>query len=255
VRRTTILALGLLATLLALPAAAESFEVAVSYEGSGAWRTAFHARPPNPGGRADTNDVADASTQRWALRFARPLRLDPCTGSPCQSSDQVRGATGRSTVTGRIDHRHVDGLYPRLDAKVKCRLRRSTRAPATASVDAGLSADGSAMIVRVGDPVVDAAVNLPGACPQQGDSLDLILDNYFGPAFSFDEDFGAERWLTARPVSVPVARLRAGARVQVRLGPSRAAVPPRDCAVLHPSFERCTTGGSWSGTLTLAVKP
>src|SRR2546423_13227839 len=37
----------------------------VSYQGDGSYKTTFHATPPNPGSKPDTNDAPDSSKQSW----------------------------------------------------------------------------------------------------------------------------------------------------------------------------------------------
>src|SRR5205823_1946281 len=39
----------------------------------------------------------------------------------------------------------------------------------------------------------------------------------------------------------------------VPVAATRAGRPPADCAVAHPDMEQCSTGGSWSGELTLST--
>src|SRR4051794_17671493 len=37
----------------------------VTYQGKGSYATKFHATPPNQGGKPDTNNAHDTSTQAW----------------------------------------------------------------------------------------------------------------------------------------------------------------------------------------------
>src|SRR3954471_10102719 len=63
----------------------------VSYEGSGSYKTRFHATPPNPGEKPDTNDAWDSSTQSWKLRFNRSLVVPTC-GAPAEGGDDPCGS-------------------------------------------------------------------------------------------------------------------------------------------------------------------
>lgn len=239
------------------PAQRDAVRFSVAYQGSGAWHTAYHSEPPNEGGDHDVNDVHDASTQRWSLRYRGSLpvgRCPPGAAPGCPVVHDLLGATGRQTTTGRIDHRHRDGLYRQLDSGIRCDVRRSTRRLPRTALRARMSPDGSAVVLTAENPVTDAFELMPKACPKQGDSLDLILDNYFGPGFSFDDRFDAARWMTSRAITLPVARLLAADKVRVTLHGTAAGRPPRHCAVAHRSFERCTTSGAWAGTLTLTAR-
>src|SRR4051812_5487903 len=51
---------------------------AVSYAGKGSYATTFHATPPNPGGKPDTNDAHDTSKQTWDLKFRSKLSVPTC---------------------------------------------------------------------------------------------------------------------------------------------------------------------------------
>src|SRR3954451_8035126 len=90
----------------------------LTYTGSGRFHTRYHSTPPNPGGLADTNDADDSSTQRWAIKFDRAWAIPTCgtTGrrrtDRCTGVRDLLGAHGASRVTGRVSHRHVDGLFP-----------------------------------------------------------------------------------------------------------------------------------------------
>lgn len=227
----------------------------VSYEGSGSWRTTFHATPPNPGGKPDANDARDASRQRWDLRFRRPLVVPACTPDPmaCAAVAGPAGATGASQVVGRIDHRHDDGLYRDLDRRVRCTVR--TRAPRVRlpepAVRVRYDAASDRFAIGATDPVGSALGSTPAACPGQGDPIDRILDNYFVPGFSFAGEWGPERWFTPVPVSIPAATLLRAERIVIRLHDAPANTPPRGCARPNPRYERCTTRGDWSGRLVL----
>jgi hypothetical protein len=96
---------------------------------------------------------------------------------------------------------------------------------------------------------------MPGACPDQGEPIDRILDNYFTPGFSFDARFGPEPWFRSRTVLIPARVFHHSTEVMVPLGDTDAGRPPRDCAVEHPEYERCTTGGAWNGVLAFRAPP
>src|SRR4051812_48653518 len=44
-----------------------------TYSGAGSYATRFHATPPNDGGKPDTNDARDSSTQAWSIKFPKAL--------------------------------------------------------------------------------------------------------------------------------------------------------------------------------------
>ncbi|MFA4928317.1 MAG: hypothetical protein WC558_07360 [Patulibacter sp.] len=227
----------------------------VGYEGSGTWRTSFRATPPNPGGKADANAARDSSTQRWDLTFRRPLVVPACGVDPvaCAAVVGPVGASGGSRVVGRIDHHHDDGLYRDLDRTVRCTVRTKpprTRLPEPA-VRVRYDAATARFAIGAVDPVGGALGSTPMACPGQGDPIDRILDNYFLPGFSFAAGWGPERWFTPVPVSIPAATLLRAERIVIRLRDARANTPPRGCARPTPRYERCSTGGTWSGRLTL----
>jgi hypothetical protein len=249
------------AALLALPAAAGAAprpyaatpgpyaahpRFAVSYQGTGTWRTHFHATPPNPGGAPDTNDARDASEYSWLLGYEGALAL---AGGATSGLDAARG---RMLVIGHVDHVHVDGLYRELDSSVRCTLKgatdRSRVVPASIGVRY-LGASGYAF--TAGSPLATTLTEMPSACPDQGDSIDGILDNYFTPGFGFGPVDPADRWMASAAVTVPARVLHRSATVAIALRDTRAGRPPGDCAVANPAYERCATGGSWSGTLTL----
>jgi hypothetical protein len=237
----------------------DSVHFDVRYRGDGHVATTYRSTPPNPGGRSDANAVSDGSTQRWALTYAGGLTVPACGGSPdpCGAVGDVRRATGATSATGRVRHRHVDGLYKNMDSAVSCRLRAHTRKghSLAASVDVAYDPATQAFALTPGNPVVDVLSLLPGACPRQGDSLDLILDDYFTPGFSFDPTSTADRWFTPAPAVLPAAVLHASAKITIPVRLARAGTPPRHCAVRHPKYERCTTRGSWAGVLTLTATP
>ena len=243
------LAIAVLSLALATAGSAAARTFTVSYKGSGAWRTTFHATPPNDGGKPDTNDAHDTSRQSWAIRFRDALEIPG-------EAQELNGARGRTDMSGRVNHKHVDGLYRSLDRTVKCKLRKrpSTTRRLAATVDVSYVPESDSYAIQAGDPVATAVALFPQQCPKQGDSIDRILDFYAMPGFSFADGFGPERWFTSREVLIPAARFESEDKVTVKLADRPAGTPPPRCAVQHPSYERCKTGGSWNGVLTFAVK-
>jgi hypothetical protein len=235
---------------------------AVSYEGDGAFRTVYHSEPPNQGGNADTNDADDSSAQHWRLTFRKPLVVPRCGTARHHHRDHcarvagLSGATGATGVSGSISHRHVDGLYADQNGSETCQLSAGTPTGAVLPVSVGIrySARSHAFSITAHIPVGDALLALPSACPGQGDSLDGLYDNYFTPGFSFAAGYGPERWFESATVVVPATRIHRSAAIRVPLAATAAGTPPRDCAVEHPSYERCSTGGSWNGVLRLTAK-
>jgi hypothetical protein len=223
----------------------------VSYAGTGRWSTDYHSTPPNPGGNPDTNDAHDSSSQRWSLRFLEPLRW-PARARSATTID-LTGATGHTGATGRINHRHLDGLYAVDNASIGCQVATSTaphqRLPA--SLELSYLPGRRSLRLTALDPVAQALLLLPQQCPGQGDSLDGLSDNYFTPGFSFASGYGPDRWFRSRSVLIPIAVLQRAAAVTIRLGPAADAAPPADCAVPSPTWQRCRTGGTWRGTLSL----
>ncbi len=235
--------------------AAAAMRFAVTYAGRGSYATVYHATPPNPGGRSDTNDAHDRSTARWSIRYVGALTLPACLA--CRPPAGLDGARGATMVTARIDHAHGDGLFPALDMAVSCRI--SGRPPAGARLAASLAvrvaAGGRAIAVTAGDPVAEATTALPLECPGQGDSIDGLDNSYAGPGFSFAPGWGPERWFTSRTVFIRLAALRKARRYAVALSGARSGVPPRGCAVRRPAVERCTTAGAWHGVLVFTALP
>jgi opacity protein-like surface antigen len=233
----------------------------VTYTGSGIWRTDFHATPPNDGGDPDTNDAHDFSTQTWDIGFLDRLRVPAC-GVPdldnpdaCDGVEGLSGARGATRATGSIDHTHVDGLYRELDRTVRCRLSKHTKPTrrVDAAVDVTYSPDAKTFMVTARDPVATVMLSLPTACPDQGDSIDRILDNYFAPGFSFADGWGEVPWFTTRTVAIPARDMHHARQIKVPLGDVAPGTPPRDCAVEHPEYERCDTRGRYGGVLTLTA--
>jgi hypothetical protein len=219
----------------------------VTYEGSGTWRTDFHATPPNPGGDPDTNDAHDSSAQSWRLVFGDELAAEP------GRTVRLDGATGRTLVVGRVDHTHVDGLYRELDRKVACAVKGAGKAPsdAGASIAARYSRASHAVSVTAYNPLVTVFTNMPQVCPDQGDSIDRILDNYFTPGFSFADLWGSDPWFTSRAVAIPARAFHRARTITIPLRGAAGGRPPLDCAVPNPAYELCSTHGSWNGALTL----
>lgn len=258
-RRPAVLACAVLAALpgtalgaarpyAARPAAYRAQPVfQVSYHGAGRWHTDFHATPPNPGGAPDVNDARDTSEYSWSLAYAGTVApVAAATGS-------LSAARGRTLVVGHVDHAHDDGLYPELDRTVRCTLKGSTAAGrlAPARLDVRYDSRRRVYAFRAGDPLSTVTTEMPTACPQQGASIDRILDQYFSPGFSFGPSGGPDRWLRSGAVAVPARVLQRSRIVMIALRDTRAGRPPRDCGVPDPAFERCATAGRWAGTLVL----
>ena len=227
----------------------------VGYVGSGTWRTTFHATPPNEGGDPDTNDARDSSTQAWLLAYAGALTVPRCgpgaDGDACAAAGDIDGAVGATSAAGRIDHVHVDGIYRQLDRTERCRV--GARTPADGAVDATLQIrylpESRSFAFTALSPVEPVLLELPQACPNRADPIDRILDNYFMPGFSFDPTYGSERWFRSATVAIPARVFHHAAEIMVPLRDTAAGAPPRDCAVQHPEYERCRTGGTWNGVL------
>jgi hypothetical protein len=237
---------------------------AVSYSGSGSYKTRFHATPPNQGGKPDTNDAWDSSTQSWNVRFAGRLAVPTCGApsgggaDPCSSIAGMSGATGPTALAGRVNHKHVDGLYRQLDRTVKCRLskRPSPKRALDASLLVRYIPESNSIGISASDPLATAVSLFPAQCPKQGEPIDRIQDFYAMPGFSFADSFGPERWFASREVVIPAAVFHRSKTIKIPLRNTLAGAPPKHCAVHDPSFERCTTGGTWRGVLTLsAAKP
>jgi hypothetical protein len=237
--------------------------LAVSYAGEGTYWTHFNAHPPNPNGKDDKNSARDTSRQSWAIKFRRKLAVPTCgqpadgSADPCASLTGLSGASGPTTIQGRVNHKHVDGIYRQLDRTVKCKLRESPskRKRLDASIVVRYIPESASIGISATNPISTAVSFFPGACPKQGDSIDRILDFYAMPGFSFADSYGPERWFASREVVIPADVFRKSKKIAIRLSDTAAGTPPKRCAVNDPSFERCKTGGSWSGTLTLASRP
>jgi hypothetical protein len=250
--------LTMLGGALAAGAAARvPLRFAVAVTGSGHWATTYRSTPPNQGGAPDHNRAVDASTQRWAVRFSAPLVVPACgaarSGDPCRHVRGLSGATGTNQSAGTINHVHIDGLFSQLNATERCAVRSAGIAgrvvPAALSVSYVPRTQRFVLTLR--DPDANALLFMPSACPNQGDSIDGLYDNYFMPGFSFASGWGFERWYTSAPVSVKVATLTHRRQIVLRFGPTHRNAPPAGCAVAHRAWEHCRTGGAWSAVVTL----
>jgi hypothetical protein len=233
----------------------------VSYQGQGSYSTTFHATPPNSGGKPDTNDAHDTSTQSWNMKFRRALAVPTCGqpsfgDDPCASLTGLSGASGPTNMTGKVDHKHVDGLYKQFNRTVKCTLRKSPSPKRKLEVVLTTSyiPESRSIGVSVSDPLFTTLSLFPTQCPKQGDSLDRILDFYAIPGFSFSDQYGPDRWFASREVVIPAAVFHRSAKISIPLHLTANGASPKHCAVHDPSFERCKTGGFWHGTLTLKAR-
>lgn len=220
----------------------------VSYTGIGFYRTVYHAHPPNPGGADDRNAALDSSAQGWSIRFGRTLALSAAS----VAATRLDGAVGATTATGEVRHVHVDGLYRALDASETCRMRSHTtrRTPVDAALDVRYVAASRSFELTAHEPVATVLAMFPLQCPGQGDSIDGMADFYAPPGFSFATGYGPERWFEAAPVAIPAAVLHRAAEATIPIVRDPGGAPPPDCAVAN-AFERCATGGSWTGVVTL----
>ncbi len=228
----------------------------VGFTGKGTWGTLYRSEPPNPGGNPDHNTAGDSSAQKWALVYDRVLTIPTCDSSAptsCFHISSPTGARGQTSASGSIWHRHIDGLYPELDASERCRVSASTSRGKTldATIQVGYGTGIRGLAITALDPVATALEILPSQCPGQGDSIDGLYDNYFTPGFSFASGYGPDRWFTSRTVSIPLRVLHRSSKITIHLADTAAGKPPEDCAVQNPSYEQCATDGSWSGVLTL----
>jgi hypothetical protein len=235
----------------------------VTYKGSGAYKTRFHATPPNPDGKPDTNDAWDSSKQSWSIKFRNAAKVPTCGPpaagfgeDPCNSLADLTGAKGPTSMSGHVNHRHIDGLYRVFNRKVKCdmRMRPSKKRLLDASIHLRYIPETQSIGVSASDPIATAISLFPSQCPKQGDSIDRILDFYAMPGFSFADGYGPERWFASKEVIVPAAVFHRSSKIHIPLRDTGAGRPPKHCALRDPSFERCTTGGSWHGVLTLTAK-
>jgi hypothetical protein len=221
----------------------------VTYGGSGGYSTGYRSQPPNPGGNPDRNRAKDSSRQSWSLRFTRTLTVPSCG---CRGLRLLSGATGITSITASVDHVHIDGLYPAQDAAVSCQLRYSTPGGTRLGAALRIAYSRSGAAITALTPVADALLLMPSSCPGQGDSLDGLADNYFTPGFSFASGYGAERWFQSGAVAIPARVLHRASRLTIRVSGARGGVPPPGCAVPHPSYQQCRTGGTWAGTVTFS---
>jgi hypothetical protein len=231
----------------------------VGYAGKGSYATTFHATPPNPGGKPDTNDAHDTSKQSWGIKFRRKLNVPTCGqpasfgDDPCGGLAGLSGASGKASMTGKVDHKHVDGLYKQLDRTVRCTLSKTTSTKRRLEVNLATRyiPETNSIGVSVSDPMSTTISFFPTQCPKQGDSIDRILDFYAIPGFSFAQGWGPDRWFGSREVIVPSAVFHNSSQIKIPLHLTRAGTPPKHCARSNPSYEKCTTGGAWNGVLTL----
>jgi hypothetical protein len=275
VNRLSLAALGSIALLgTAAPAAAKpgytttpgpnrpDASFVVTYQGKGSYATKFHATPPNQGGKPDTNDAHDTSTQLWNVKFRKQLQVPTCGqpqgfgDDPCASLAGVSGAAGRATMVGKVDHKHVDGLYKQLNRTVKCTLRKTPSPKRTldVTVAARYLPDTNSIAVSVSNPMTTTLTLFPTQCRNQGESIDRILDFYAIPGFSFDQEWGPDPWFVSNEVVIPSQVFHHSARIKIPLHLTAAGTSPRHCRRPNPSYERCTTGGAWNGVLTLDTK-
>lgn len=135
-------------------------------------------------------------------------------------------------------------------------MRKRTRSHRSVAASIGIryARDSRSVLITAYNPVTTVLSVLPGACPRQGDSLDGLLDNYFTPGFSFSYLYSPERWFTSRTVAIPAAVFHRATAISIQLADTRAGTPPRRCAVEHRNYERCRTGGTWSGVLTFTLR-
>jgi hypothetical protein len=242
------------AMTLAGPAAGRDRAVsrfAVTYAGTGSWHTAYRSTSPNPGGKPDHNRAGDSSAQRWSLTYKQELTLGKCRGRRCAKLQSLTLATGATSSTGRVAHRHVDGLFRADNASEHCKVAAASPAHAVLNAEVSVAyRPGKGIALTALDPVIEAVNLVPGQCPGQGDPIDGLNDNYFTPGFSFSMRYGPERWFKSTTVVIPLGRLRRAKLVRIKLADTRAGTPPKHCAVPY-SYQHCTTGGSWHGTLTL----
>jgi hypothetical protein len=232
---------------------------AVSYRGSGRWATTYSSVSPNPGGKPDHNHAHDTSTQSWAFSYGQ-LTVPRCPSGPVRTSDSacrrtssLTATAGTSSAAATIDHVHVDGLYAFDNASLKCTQHVATirGQRLIEAIQVRYEPGPNALAITALDPVSDALTILPTECPGQGDPIDGLANTYATPGFSFSLDYGPDRWFTSRTTLIPLRVLHGSSRVTIRLHPTRQGTPPRHCVRAHPSYERCTTGGSWRGTLML----
>jgi hypothetical protein len=231
----------------------------VGYVGKGSYATTFHATPPNPGKKPDTNDAHDTSKQSWDIKFRRKLAIPTCGqpqgfgDDPCNSLAGLSGASGPASMTGKVDHKHVDGIYRQLDRTVRCTLRKSTspKRRLEVSLVTRYIPETNSIGVSVTDPMQTTISLFPTQCPKQGDPIDRILDFYAVPAFSFQQGWDPDRWFASREVIVPSSVFHNSAQVKIPLHLTHAGTPPKHCARRNPSYEKCATGGAWNGVLTL----
>src|SRR3954452_9028857 len=224
----------------------------VGYAGKGSYATTFHATPPNPGGKPDKNDAHDTSTQTWDIKFRRKLAVPTCGQpagfgeDPCTHLSGLSGASGKTNMTGKVDHKHVDGLYKQLNRTVRCTLSKtpSRKRKHEMNLVTRYIPETNSIGVSVTDPMATTISLFPSQCRKQGDSIDRILDFYAVPGFSFADGYGPDRWFASREGIVPPPVFHHSAQIKIPLPLTRAGTPPKHCARPNPSSEKCTTGGA-----------
>jgi hypothetical protein len=229
----------------------------VTYKGSGSYSTVFHGEPHNPNGPDDKNDAHDSSTQSWAIKYRGGVTIPTCgdpTGDldPCNNLAGPKQAKGPTHATGRVNHKHVDGIYHSLNRTVKCELHLNASKHRWLQALLGVRyiPESNSIGVTAYTPVSTAITNFPGQCPKQGDPIDRILDFYATPGFSFADGYGPDRWFTSREIVIPSAVFHRSATIRIPLHVTGAGRSPKGCRVKNPSFEHCKTGGNWNGVLT-----
>ena len=234
----------------------------VTYQGAGSYATKFHATPPNDGGKPDTNDAHDTSTQSWDMKFKSKLLMPTCGqpqdfgDDPCASLTGLLGAAGHTSMAGTVNHKHVDGLYRQLNRTVKCTMRKtpSPRRWLDVTLKTRYIPESQSIGLSVSNPLSTTLSLFTGQCPQQGDGIDRIADFYAIPGFSFAESYGPDRWFASKEIVIPAQVFHRSAKIRLPLHLTADGTPPRHCARQNPSYERCTTGGWWNGVLTLHAK-
>src|SRR6202035_570392 len=100
-----------------------------TYTGTGSWSTIYRSEPPNEGGKPDHNYAHDSSAQKWAMVYTQALTVPSCGSAapnPCLQIQSLAGAAGPTSVSGRVSHLHIDGLYSADNVYEGCRVSAST---------------------------------------------------------------------------------------------------------------------------------
>jgi hypothetical protein len=233
-----------------------------SYKGAGAYHTAFAAHPSNPGGADDRNTARDRSRQAWRIRYDDRIDVPRCTPAfgefdPCAGIAGLDGARGATRMTGWVRHRHVDGLFSQLDATLRCRLRSGTTRADAVAASIGVRYDPATRKIGITafNPMATAILLFQGFCSEMPDGIDRMYNFYAMPGFDFASAYGSDRWFASREVLIPAAAFRRARRIRIPLHVTSAGRSPAGCGLLNPSYERCHTGGTWKGVLTLRARP